>query len=87
MLCEVASADSIEDCWELVETVEKTGLAYMMAENFCYLRMNLLVKNMADRGAFGELTHAECGYIHDVREATHLADGSIAWRGEMMRDF
>lgn len=87
VLCEVAAADSIEDCWELVETVEKTGLTYMMAENFCYLRMNLQVKNMVEQGAFGELTHAECGYIHDVREATHLRDGSIAWRGQMMRDF
>jgi predicted dehydrogenase len=87
VLCEVAAADSIEDCWELVETVEKTGLVYMMAENFCYLRMNLLVKNMVEQGAFGELTHAECGYIHDVRGVTHFEDGSLAWRGEMMRDF
>src|SRR5690606_4970582 len=39
VLVEVAAADSVEDCWELVETVEKTGLVYMMAENFCYLRM------------------------------------------------
>jgi predicted dehydrogenase len=87
VLCEVAAAHTLDDCWELVEAVEKSGLHYMMAENFCYLRMNLLVRNMVEQGAFGELTHAECGYIHDVREATHLPDGSIAWRGELMRDF
>lgn len=87
VLCEVAAADTLEGCWELVETVEQTGLVYMMAENFCFLRMTLQVKHMADRGAFGELTHAEAGYIHDVREATHFPDGSIAWRGQMMRDF
>ncbi len=87
VLTEVAAALTLEECWELVEAVEKTGLAYMMAENFCYLRMNLLVLNMAQQGAFGELTHAECGYVHDVLAATHLPDGSIAWRGTMMRDF
>lgn len=87
VLAEVAAADSLEDCWELVETVEKTGLVYMMAENFCYLRMNLMVKNMVDRGAFGELTHAECGYIHDVRGATHDETGNLKWRGELLRDF
>lgn len=87
VLSEVAAADTLEGCWELVETVEETGLVYMMAENFCYLRMTLQVKHMAEQGAFGELTHAEAGYIHDVRDATHLPDGKIAWRGQMMRDF
>ncbi len=87
VLCEVSVAHTIEDCWRLVETVEKTGRTFMMAENFCYLRNNLLIKNMAEQNAFGELTHAECGYIHDVRDAMHRPDGSLLWRGELMRDF
>ncbi len=87
VLCEVSSAHTIEGSWELVETTEKTGLVYMLAENFCYSRMNMLVKNMALQGAFGELTHAECGYIHDVRGATHDANGNLKWRGELLRDF
>lgn len=87
VLCEVASAHTIEGCWEVIEAVERTGLVYMLAENFCYSRMNLLVRNMAEQGAFGELTHAECGYIHDVRAATHTPDGRLTWRGELLRDF
>lgn len=87
VLCEVASAMTVEDCWELVETVEQTGAVYMLAENFCYTRMSMMVRHMAESGAFGELTHAECGYIHDVRTATHDAQGNLKWRGEMMRDF
>lgn len=87
VLCEVASAQTVEECWELVETVERTGAVYMLAENFCYTRMSMMVRNMAESGAFGELTHAECGYIHDVRTATHDAQGNLKWRGEMMRDF
>ncbi len=87
VLSEVSSAHTVEDCWKLVETKEKTGVTYMMAENFCYLRTNLMVKNMAEHNFFGELTHAECSYIHDVRAAMHRQDGSLLWRGELLRDY
>lgn len=87
VLSEVSSAHTTEGCWQLIETQEKTGMNYMLAENFCYFRMNLMVKNMAEQNAFGELTHAEAGYIHDVRGATHRADGSLLWRGELLRDY
>ncbi|MFD0717370.1 Gfo/Idh/MocA family protein [Paenibacillus sp. GCM10027626] len=65
VLSEVAAAHTIEDCWQLVETAEQTGMIYMMAENFNYFRLNMMVKNMTDQGVFGELTHAETadGYI------------------------
>jgi len=86
VLSEVSSAHTTEGCWQLIETQEKTGATYMLAENFCYFRMNLMVKNMADQNAFGELTHAECGYIHDVRGATQR-DGKLLWRGELLRDY
>ncbi|MBP1988620.1 Gfo/Idh/MocA family protein [Paenibacillus eucommiae] len=87
VLCEVSSAHTVEDCWELVETVEQTGRVYMMAENFCYTRMNMMIRNMSEKGMFGEITHAECGYIHDVRTATNKPDGNLLWRGEMLRDY
>lgn len=87
VLSEVAAAHTIEDCWELVETVEQTGRTYMMAENFCYTRLNMMVRNMSEQGLFGELTHAEAGYIHDVRGASNYEDGTLRWRGEMLRDY
>lgn len=87
VLCEVSAAHTVDDCWKLVEAVEASGRVYMMAENFCYLRNNLLVKNMAEQGAFGELTYAEAGYVHDVRDAMHTPAGKLLWRGELMRDF
>lgn len=87
VLSEVAAAHTIEDCWQLVETAEQTGMIYMMAENFNYFRLNMMVKNMADQGAFGELTHAECGYIHDLRAFSHHEGGGLTWRGEMLRDY
>jgi hypothetical protein len=42
---------------------------------------------MAEQNAFGELTYAEAGYVHDVRDAMHTPDGKLLWRGELMRDF
>ncbi|MBP1995315.1 Gfo/Idh/MocA family protein [Paenibacillus eucommiae] len=87
VLSEVIAAHTIEDGWKLIEAVEASGLKYMMAENYCYTRENKMVQQMADADAFGEITYAECGYIHDVRNLLHGADGSLTWRGQCVHDF
>jgi len=81
VLSEVIAAATLDECYALVETVEKTGLTYMMAENYCYRREAMMVKNMADQNAFGELTYAEGAYIHDCRDLMFNADYSRTWRG------
>ncbi|BBH21920.1 alpha-N-acetylgalactosaminidase [Paenibacillus baekrokdamisoli] len=83
VLCEVIAAHTLDDAWELVETVEKTGLTYMMAENYCFARSNLAVKHMAEQKMFGEITYLEGGYIHDLRYRVHNKDGSLTWRGDL----
>ncbi|REE85303.1 putative dehydrogenase [Paenibacillus taihuensis] len=83
VLSEVIAAHTLEDCWELVEKVEKTGLTYMMAENYCFSRSNLAVKYMAEQGMFGEITYLEGGYFHELRTSVHKPDGSLTWRGEL----
>ncbi|MCC3372916.1 Gfo/Idh/MocA family protein [Cohnella sp. REN36] len=87
VLSEVIAAHTLEETWELVETVEQTGLVYMLAENYCYERESLVVRRMAEQGLFGELTYLEGGYIHDLRHAVHAPDGSLTWRGELHRDY
>lgn len=64
---EVPAAKTIEECWELVETSERTRKHCMMLENCCYDFFELLTLNMARQGFFGEIVHAEGGYIHDLR--------------------
>lgn len=64
---EIPAADSIEGCWELVETAEKYRKHCVMMENCCYGRYEMLVLNMVRQGLFGEMLHAECGYLHDLR--------------------
>lgn len=87
VLTEVIAAHTLEDCWRLVETVEQTKLTYMMAENYCYMRPNMLILNMIQQGCFGKITHLEGGYMHDCRKLTHFEDGSLTWRGELQRQY
>jgi predicted dehydrogenase len=63
---EVPAALTLEDCWELVETSERTGMPCMMLENVCYRRDVMAVLNMVREGLFGEMVHARCGYQHDL---------------------
>jgi hypothetical protein len=63
---EVPAALTLEQCWQLVETSEKTKRHCMMLENCCYDFFELLTLNMARQGLFGELVHAEGAYVHDL---------------------
>ena len=63
---EVPAAKTIDECWELVETSEKTKKHCMMLENCCYDFFEMLTLNMARQGMFGEMVHAEGAYIHDL---------------------
>ncbi len=65
---EVPAAVTEKQCWELVETSEKTRKHCMMLENCCYDFFELLTLNMVRNGMFGEMVHAEGAYIHDLRD-------------------
>lgn len=78
---EVPAAVTLDECWALVETQERTGRHCMMMENVCYGREELMVLNMCRLGVFGELTHGEGAYIHDLREQMKDVErGTGAWR-------
>lgn len=87
VLVEVTACHTLEQCHELVETVESTGLTYMMAENYCFMRSNMAVLNMAQQGMFGDPVHAEGAYIHDCKALTHDESGYLTWRGELNKDW
>lgn len=63
---EVPAATSIEECWQLVNTAEKTRRHCMMLENCVYDFFELTTFNMAQQGLFGEIIHAEGAYIHNL---------------------
>ena len=61
---EVPAATSVEECWQLVDTSERTRRHCMMLENCVYDHFELTALNMAQQGLFGEIIHAEGAYIH-----------------------
>ena len=78
---EVPAAKTIEECWQLVETSEKTKKHCMMLENCCYDFFELLTLNMARNGMFGELIHAEGAYLHNLLDLNFDKHGyAEMWR-------
>ncbi len=71
---EVPAAQTIDECWELVETSENTKRHCMMLENACYDQFKLLVLNMVRQGLFGEIIHCEGAYIHDLLAGNFAKD-------------
>lgn len=66
--CEVGSEYSLENCFNLVRTQERTGTPYMLMENCCWNKEELLATAMARKGFFGEIVHCSGAYGHDIRE-------------------
>jgi hypothetical protein len=64
---EVCGAITLQECWDVVNTSERTKIPVMMMENVCYRRDVMAVLNMVRQGMFGELLHAQGGYEHDLR--------------------
>jgi predicted dehydrogenase len=64
---EVPAATTLADCWKLVNASERNRKHCTMLENVCYGYSEMMVLNMVRDGAFGELTHGEAAYIHDLR--------------------
>lgn len=83
---ETPAAYTIDECWALVETKEKTGRRYMLLENYPWSRTRMMILNIAHRGGFGELTYGEGSYIHDTRYLAYEAGGTLSWRGQVARN-
>ena len=77
---EVPAAVTIDDCWQLVETAERTQKHCVMMENVNYGRAEMMVLHMVRQGVFGEIVHGECGYLHDLREIKFERANEGLWR-------
>jgi predicted dehydrogenase len=81
VLCEQTAAYSVADCERLVETVKRTGKAYMMAENYSYFDYIQKWKKLIDAGKLGKIHYAEGEYLHEITDL--LVDpktGERHWR-------
>lgn len=66
---EIPAATTVEDCWKLVATSERTKRHCVILENCCYDFFELLTLNLVRHGFFGELIHGEGAYIHDIMDS------------------
>jgi len=80
---EVPIVLTVDEAWQLVESFEKTGRWSTLALEQVLLESGggtfLTVLNMIREGVFGEILHAEGGYIHDLRRVK-FPDGTEPWR-------
>lgn len=68
VIVEVPAATTLRECWQLVETAEKTRRHLFMAENCCYDFFALQTLEIKRRGLFGQIMHCEGAYIHNLNE-------------------
>ena len=66
VLSEVTAAVSVDECRWLVQACSRSDAIYMMAENYMYMKPNILVQALVEAGLFGETYYAEGEYLHDV---------------------
>lgn len=82
---EVPAALTVEECWQLLETHEKTRQPCMMMENWSFRRDNLAVLNMIRAGLFGATVHCHCAHSHDcVGHWFFDKQGNMRWGGEYL---
>ncbi|HWQ53698.1 MAG TPA: Gfo/Idh/MocA family oxidoreductase [Bryobacteraceae bacterium] len=81
---EVPAAQTVEQCWELVNTSEQTGVPCMMLENWSFRRDNLAVLNMIRQGLMGEIVHCHCAHSHNCIYWYFDKQGNPRWSGNWL---
>lgn len=81
VLSEVPAAVSMEQANQLLAAARQSNACYMLAENYCYHRLNLIVGAMARAGVFGRLYFGEAEYVHEMKSwHTNPQTGVHSWR-------
>ncbi|HRX79326.1 MAG TPA: Gfo/Idh/MocA family oxidoreductase [Pirellulaceae bacterium] len=66
VMCTVPMATTIDECRQIVEKVNATGLKYMMAETVVYSREYLFIKEMYDKGELGKIQYMAASHPQDM---------------------
>lgn len=80
VLCAVPVAMSLEECQELIDTVKKTGMTFMMAETSYWQQSTISARKFYQAGKFGKLIYCESMYQHDGLESLFYENGKRTWR-------
>jgi len=80
VLSEVPAAVSIEEARDLVMACKASSATYMMAENYCYMRPNVIVRQIARQGLFGEVYFGEGEYLHELKGLNEVTVWRRRWQ-------
>ncbi|MEN6642270.1 MAG: Gfo/Idh/MocA family oxidoreductase [Armatimonadia bacterium] len=80
VLSEVPACVSMQEAQGLVAACKRSRATYMMAENYCYMRPNTLVKAIARAGLFGQMYFAEGEYLHELKELNEVTKWRRRWQ-------
>jgi len=64
--CTVPMATTVEECRQIVEAVQETGLTYMMMETVVYSREFLFVKELYEKGELGKLQFLRASHQQEM---------------------
>ena len=64
VVSECTAGGTMKDCVELVRCVERTGMKYMLAENYPFMTSNLEVDRVCKSGTLGKILYTEGEYNH-----------------------
>jgi predicted dehydrogenase len=64
--CTVPMATTVEECKQIVELVQSTGLTYMMMETVVYAREFLFMKELYDKGELGKIQYLKASHQQDM---------------------
>ena len=80
VLSEVPAGVSIDECRRLVRAAGSSRGIYMMAENYTYMRPNVIVREIARRGLFGTPYYGEGEYIHELKGLNEITRWRRKWQ-------
>lgn len=72
---------TVEELEELLDTVRRTGMKYMMAETSFYRPEVITCREWAKEGRFGSIFYSEAEYHHEgLLDLMYEKDGRLTWR-------
>jgi predicted dehydrogenase/GNAT superfamily N-acetyltransferase len=80
VLCEVPAGVSVDECRELTLAAHTSSGLYMMAENYTYMKSNVLIREMVRRGLFGTTYFGEAEYIHELKGLNEVTKWRRKWQ-------
>ncbi len=89
VISEVLPVSSLAEAVQLIEAIEKSGLTYAYAENYCYMSAPKEMRRLYREGKLGDFEYGEGEYMHNCEDGWHrYTQGNPEhWRNNMHANY